>query len=444
MLAPYSVPSGGFTTLFPVSNVGDTLMQALYVTGASKSSPRACHAYGLIVSGSRGECGVRLETKSITVARSEAAKRAAHGPVVLCVGESMGGRGGPIFRRLERIEVMTPVDAGLIDDASVVAPNGYIANKAVNPRSYRDLETISAKLAKQLSAADRAWARPFLKRYLNTFDVNWSALSAKQTDTIFRGSRKFLKSISPKTLLPVWQKNVRASVKGTASATRAVLKQEYFPKLGIAFSSPDKQALRRIADQQGWFLRDELGRRADALTARGRDIVRQGLRDGLSRDVIARDLRRGIPELWDKYGRNYSRAVASVAVNRARSFSEMKAYMSAGVHSLEIQAVLDERTTEICRGMDGQIIDVHLANAQVDAAAAVGAPEEIATVSPFMRMATDRQTGTRSIMTNNGAKVADVMRSGMGRLDDRGQMAFHRMGNQLPQVGIGPPPYHHL
>ncbi|MFO7782070.1 MAG: hypothetical protein R6W94_10640, partial [Spirochaetia bacterium] len=253
-----------------------------------------------------------------------------------------------------------------------------------------------------------------------------------------------LASLSPKGLLPVWNKSVTASVHGTAKATRQVLKQQFFPKIGIAFSSPDSRALDQIATQQGWFLRDEFGRRADALTTRGREIVQRGLKQGVARDVIAKDLRTALPGLWDAYGKNYSRAVASVAVNRARSFSEVKSYVSAGVHSLEVQAVLDERTTEICRGMDGQIIEVHLADAQVDAAAAVARPEDIATTSPFMRVQTNANTGVRSIATTTGVRIADVMRSGVGRLDDRGQMAFHRMGNQLPEIGVGPPPYHHL
>lgn len=444
MLAPYSRPVGGFVTLFPVMEVGNTLRQALYLTGVLMAAPRVCKAFGLIVSANGKSHGIRLVTESISGARREAVKHSINGPVVLCMGASMGGKGGPIFRRLEQIEVMSPVQAVEHDDASIVASNGRLAEKAVNPRNYRDLEAISAKLARQLSAADRAWAQSFLKRYMNTFDVNWSKLTPTQFNTVFRESRKFLSSLSTKGLLPVWDKHVTASVHGTALATRKILKREFFPKIGIAFSLPDKRALDQIAAQQGWFLRDEFGRRADALTAKGREIVQHGLRQGVGRDVIAQDLRKGLPGLWNAYGKNYSRAVASVAVNRARSFSEIKSYVSAGVHSLEVQAVLDERTTEICRGMDGQIIDVHLANTQVDAAANVGTPEGIATTSPFMRVNTNARTGVRSIVTTNGARIADVMRSGVGRLDDRGQMSFNRMGNQLPEVGIGPPPYHHL
>ena len=444
MLAPYSRPVDGYATLFPVLDVGSTLEQALYLTGASGSDPRTCDAFGLIVSDGRRRKGIRLSARSITAARVAAIKHCAIGPVDLCVGVSMGSRGGPIFRLVERVEAMTPGQAHAYAEAVAVAPNGRVVDKATNPRSYRDLEAISAKLARQLSAADRAWARPFLKRYLNTFDVNWSTLTARQFDTVFRSSRKFLASLSPKALLPVWEGRVKASVRSTATATREVLKREFFPKIGVAFSQPNQRALDQIAAQQGWFLRDEFGRRADALTARGRTIVERGLREGVARDVIARDLRMELPGLWDAYGKNYSRAVASVAVNRARSFAEVKTYVTAGVHSLEVQAVLDERTTEICRGMDGQIIDVHLADAQVDAAASVGNPQDIARVSPFMRVSTNQRTGVRSIVTTNGARVADVLRSGVGRLDDRGQMAFHRMGNQLPAIGVGPPPYHHL
>jgi hypothetical protein len=230
----------------------------------------------------------------------------------------------------------------------------------------------------------------------------------------------------------------------SAATGRQFVKEAYLPRIGVALSSADKVAVQQIGTQQGWFLRGQNGLRADNLTARGREIVESGLKSGLGTEAIGQNLKLAMPDLWNKYGNNYANVCASVAVNRARSHSAVNGYLDAGIEFAEIVAVLDERTTEQCRALDGEIIPTDKAAELLNAGANVKTPEDIYTTNPFLHTATNAD-GVKQIVTANGVVVSDILRSGYGRVDDRGEHRKHLMGEQLlDAAAIGMPPYHHL
>jgi len=140
---------------------------------------------------------------------------------------------------------------------------------------------------------------------------------------------------------------------------------------------------------------------------------------------------------------NYAVVSASVAMQRARNFSHVSGYRDAGFEFMEVSNPVDERTTEICRFMDGQIINVNQAYDLSMDASMVATPEDIKKVNPFMRTVNER--GRRYIETARGTRMAEITRSGMGTRDDAGQHRQMLSSKQFPQVAaVGPPPYHHL
>jgi len=409
---------------------------------ARVGTPRAT-GYGLAIiqQGLRG--GRRLQATTLPQARREAIRIAARsGPVMLCRAVAVGEGGRVIYERGERIELHRPVDAMNDSDLYLIAPTGVLVQKKLNYAQHRDAERMAAKLATQLRAIDKAFIKPYMEKYLATLDVNWSSLSTKEFDQVFRSARKVMSKLATSEIMPVWSQRVKVTIEGVARDSRKIVHDFMTPRVGVALQAPEMDVLRAQAAQTGWFLRNEFGLRSDRLTAQGRAIVQNGIRQGLGREAIARDLRT-LPGLWDRYGFNYARTVASNAVNRARTVAEVSGYMNAGIDYLEVQAVLDERTTEICRSLDGTIVEVHVAWKQLERASSITNPEDIYTVSPFLQEKVDPTNGQRFIQTTTGHRVADVMRSGVGRLNDRGMHRFHRTGKDLTNVGVGTPPYHH-
>ena len=93
-----------------------------------------------------------------------------------------------------------------------------------------------------------------------------------------------------------------------------------------------------------------------------------------------------------------------------------------------------------CRFLDGQIIEVNACMDLAQQATSVSKPEDIYRVSPFMRTVTE--DGRRYIETTTGTRLAEMVRSGAGRVNDRGEFRAFISGRQLPHAHVGMPPYH--
>ncbi len=433
----YTIPATGFVTLWPFKKLGQSKLAALIKTSATLAPTVDRWA---VVS----DKGIRkrIDVRGRQQARAKALDILKGDPGVLARFVT-GSPNGDIYEMTETLVHMGIVEAAGVSNAEMVGINGIAIEKAGSPYSAIDLRVLTKRLSSTLIGHEQKAMRPVIKKYLEKLDgVDWT--NGAQVDRALRNARDMLQKVAPGKVLPGWSKKVQISVEDVATKTKRVLSDTYLPSLSTALDQPDLMSARRIATQGGWFLRDELGQRSTNLTVKGREIVRQGLAQGLGKEEIAKRMREQLPDLWKAYGKQYATTTASVAVSRARSFTEVQSYASVGIEYLEVQAVLDERTTEICRALDGTIVEVQAAKALLDNAGSVSAPEDIYTESPFMRVRTDQKTGDRNIMTNNGDKVARVMQSGMGKVDDRGRHEFHLAGKDLNNANIGVPPYHHL
>jgi len=442
MMAQYAREAHGYVTLHPVLRVGRSLKEALLRTRASTVSVSKVMGYGLLIPSLGIQGGVRLNVASVNKARLAAAAAAkTHGKAYLCRAVAMGGKGAPVYEVMDEVVTLSSAQAAS-QDVLMVAPNGVLVNKALSSNNPRDITRMAEKLAGQLRGLDRKFITPYLERMLKVLDVNWSNLSAADTDKVFTRARKVMNKLRLQEIMPTWSAKVFTTAKGVAKDSRKVVHEYMTARVGLSLNQVDIDALRAQAAQTGWFLRDQFGQRSDALTARGRAIVQQGMRHGLGQNWIAKELQRQLPDMWKKYGASYARVVAGVAVTRARAYSDVSGYRDAGIEYLEVQAILDERTTEICRALDGTIVEVDVVYNQQMRALEIDNPEDIRKVSPFMVERKD-PSGQQYIETMNGYRVADVVRSGMGRLDDRGEFKFHRLGRDLTNVGVGVPPYHY-
>jgi len=221
--------------------------------------------------------------------------------------------------------------------------------KASAPPDPTDvLDRLVTQLAGQLRRETAAWSAPRIREYLRALDVEWGKASAAEINRAFARADAVMRRASIETLARPWVARVEAQAKLIAGETRAWIRAVHLPRINMAFGQEDRAAIRQVAAQQGWFLRDAHFRISDTMTAQGRKIVERGLRDGLGTDVVARRLRAEIPDLYVRRAGNYALACASVGMQRARSWSMAASYSDAGIEYYQITAVLDERTTDTC------------------------------------------------------------------------------------------------
>lgn len=132
------------------------------------------------------------------------------------------------------------------------------------------------------------------------------------------------------------------------------------------------------------------------------EIVAAGLAQGLGREAVGKELK-GFFTHYPGIGNKpdaYWRGLAANGMNRARNFGLLKAYEEIGVTHLEVVAVMDKRTSDICREMNGRIIPLAPALAQRDLLVAADNPEDVKTISPWLSIDQIKGKSTGSIISN--------------------------------------------
>lgn len=181
-----------------------------------------------------------------------------------------------------------------------------------------------------------------------------------------------------------------------------------------------------IGQTTSLFFAPQYESRAKQFSSRAQRTISEGLEQGLGRREIARELTKefvgtGIAE-------SYWETAAAVHVSRARSFSQAASMVEAGFTEYQILAVQDERTTHICRFMDGKIFSLGPAINAFDSFEDAKDLDDAKKTMPFMS-----QRGGDLILPG-GLKVATI--------EPGGGFRDGLNSKQLNEAGVSTPPYH--
>lgn len=148
----------------------------------------------------------------------------------------------------------------------------------------------------------------------------------------------------------------------------------------LLFDRPRQEALDWLVEGDGFWLGKVF---PEHLREPFRDTIAAGLEEGLGRRDIGRRLRGLVEGTADAPGKIelYNR-VAATSVNRANNWGGVFSLQEAGIDEYVIRAVLDERTSKICRFMDGKVFQVARAMSLVNQVLE-GPPETVETLSPW-------------------------------------------------------------
>jgi SPP1 gp7 family putative phage head morphogenesis protein len=229
------------------------------------------------------------------------------------------------------------------------------------------------------------------------------------------------------------------------AATRDHARRAQGLSIAASFNALDRRIIQHVVASEANYVRDEYGRRQEAFSQEARRIVTEGLEAGLGRDDIAQALERAAGNVLEGQRSFYWDVVASSFIGRGRSYAQLSAYEEAGVERYRFEAVLDERTTEICRFMHGRTFEVR--HGLELFARVESEPARLIELAPWVREATDRETGRKLLYVNRGGEresVALVTRSAMGTRDDVGDFDRGRSTEELVGLGLILPPVHAL
>ena len=104
---------------------------------------------------------------------------------------------------------------------------------------------------------------------------------------------------------------------------------------------------------------------------------------GKNQKEIIELLDKAVPKIMkDRHTMNHYRMVISNAANKSRNFSRTLTFEEIGVQKLEIVAIIDRKTSDICRTMNGRRIEVKRATSYVREVMATD-PDEVVKKYPW-------------------------------------------------------------
>lgn len=111
-----------------------------------------------------------------------------------------------------------------------------------------------------------------------------------------------------------------------------------------------------------------------------------GIKQGLGREALGNRM----AEFWNRYPgvpqrpTSYWTGLAANGMNRARNFGLLQSYQDLNIVALRVVAVMDERTSAICREMNGRIIPTQSAIGQRNRMIDATNPEDVKAIAPWV------------------------------------------------------------
>jgi hypothetical protein len=139
----------------------------------------------------------------------------------------------------------------------------------------------------------------------------------------------------------------------TARAERKDIK-----KAAFSFNIQDLSAIETLHSQFVSALKDHSNETQEKI----KGVVEQAVKGNISVDEMAKQLGEKLTNIVDKEP-SYFKTLGSTILSRTENIAKLNDYIEWGVDKVEVLAVIDHKTSQICRSMNGRIIDIsHLRN----------------------------------------------------------------------------------
>ncbi len=144
----------------------------------------------------------------------------------------------------------------------------------------------------------------------------------------------------------------------------------------------DHKAIAALQNHNIYWVHSFFDRQlADRVTRIGQTIIAEGL----SRSQAGKLFESALSNELQQFSWRYWEGFANHVVTRSRELGHVDGYIQAGVEYYQVKAVLDHRTTEICRQMHGRVFHVSQAVELKNKLLNAQNPEEVKQIAPWMR-----------------------------------------------------------
>ena len=146
-------------------------------------------------------------------------------------------------------------------------------------------------------------------------------------------------------------------------------------------AAPDRRALDLLGWQNYFWLGEHFN---DDVQQGFNTLLHQALTDGWRRSRLAEELQRHFAALR-LAERDYWEGLAQHTVSKLREMGRIAGYEKAGVKAVKVKAIMDPRTSTICRCMNGRIIPLSVLIAQRERILNASGQDELKRAQPWLK-----------------------------------------------------------
>lgn len=236
----------------------------------------------------------------------------------------------------------------------------------------RDFNKFSGNLAKILAETWVAAGKVGL-RALNDYLKGTAAFKVGEIDDVI----EILKG----ALSTDFTANIQPVVNGSVKHVYGLGMNEVKVGLAKSFEVIDHRAVRWLHEHHMYWA----GNRYDSHFAkRVKDLGDFAIKNGWSRERTGKLFANVLPSK-DWQNESYWEMTADAITTRSRSFGSIEGLVKAGAKKYEWDSVIDHRTSDICRYLDGKVFEVAAAVDVRDRMIAAETPEEAKEIMPWAK-----------------------------------------------------------
>lgn len=232
---------------------------------------------------------------------------------------------------------------------------------APNPLTKTGFMRMEARTIRKLQRASDKANNTDLKK-LEKLIQRVDPKSPKSIESFIEQSAKILDKLPQKTaeqVAPV----LSESVEDMYRATRKGQINKLFRKGKIRtrgalerFGFRDQQVVDMLNNNHKILINEGVEGGIANFQTKARNVLTDALERNLPQSEVAASLKEAVGTTVGN--ENYWNVVGSSWVNRSRNWSNLETFSSAGIKNYQILAIIDERTSVICRGLDGKTFAV--------------------------------------------------------------------------------------
>lgn len=309
--------------------------------------------------------------------------------------------------------------------------------KALNPFRQRDFLRLEARLVKDLRRAYGSAANDevaALGKLIEAVDPRNPAT----LEEFVRASKTLLRGLERQVAAevgPVMEEAIMDMYRMSKIAmTNQLYNQKRISSRGeiSAFGGRDEHAVEVLQRNQHIYVQQGVRNKIEDFDERARAVLSDAVERNLSRKAVSDELYRAFGNTVDD--ERYWNIVGSAWMNKTRNVSALEAFDEVGIEEYQILAVMDERTSAICRALNGTIYSVKV---QIDIerrAAASDDLDALTKITPWLSTRQDKDGNTTIGVKQPSGRFSAVAVNG----------DFTKDPKKLQEMGFALPPFHGL